>query len=76
MNSRIIRYLCDVFLQQSQHVLRRQKRLIKHILEILNIDIDTSYDILIFINSEILEVVGMFMNLKFGNFNSVHSHAE
>lgn len=50
---------------------------LKEVLEILSIDIDTSYDILIFINSEILEVVGMFINLKFGNnFDSVHTHAE
>ncbi|WP_434301962.1 hypothetical protein [Clostridium botulinum] len=50
---------------------------LKEVLEILGIDIDTSYDILIFINSEILEVVGIFINLKFGNnFNSVYTHAE
>jgi hypothetical protein len=50
---------------------------LKEVLEILDIDMDTSYDILILINSEILEVVGMLINLKSGNnFSSVYAHAE
>lgn len=50
---------------------------LKEVLEILDIDMDTSYDILILINSEILEVVGMLINLKSGNnFSSVYTHAE
>lgn len=50
---------------------------LKEVIEILDIDMDTSYDILILINSEILEVVGMLINLKSGNnFSSVYTHAE
>lgn len=50
---------------------------LKEVLEILSIDIDTSYAILILINSEILEVVGIFINLKSrNNFSSVYTHAE
>ena len=50
---------------------------LKIVIEILDIDMDTSYDILILINSEILEVVGMLINLKSGNnFSSVYAHAE
>ena len=42
-----------------------------------NIDMETSYDILIGINSKSLEVGGMTSNFKFGNdFNSVYAHAE
>lgn len=51
--------------------------LAKKYLKLLNIDIDTNYDILICINFKALEVGGMFINLKFGNdFNSVYTHAE
>ncbi|GAA0764660.1 hypothetical protein GCM10008908_00090 [Clostridium subterminale] len=59
-----------------ENCIYRESKL-KEVLEILSIDIDTSYAILILINSEILEVVGMFINLKSGNnFSSVYTHAE